>query len=54
MNGQQTSERAGTFPPTPTLSKRPCLYKYFSEERWADAFLQVRLQVQLVIVFSRR
>lgn len=52
MNGQQTSERAGISPQIPPASaRRPRLYKYFTETRWAKAFLQGELRFRPLSYF---
>lgn len=51
MNGPQTSETAGMLPIPPASARRPRLYKYFSEARWAHAFLQGELRFRSLSYF---
>lgn len=52
MNRQQISETAGALPLIPPVSaKHPRLYKYFSEGRWAKAFLRGELRFRSLAYF---
>jgi hypothetical protein len=52
MNSLQVYETAAPPPPIPVLSaKRPHLYKYFTECRWAHAFLRGELKFRSLSYF---
>jgi hypothetical protein len=51
MKGQQTSETAGILPISPVSARCPRVYKYFSEARWAQAFLLGELRFRSLSYF---